>query len=197
MQKSEHLDRCLEKTKSRLLEMQTAASLADLEEAWTSLVHDLDRLWNKAHSHYGKSPKWSGWVGRFTAVRRKDSLLSYLMHARNTDEHTVSPITERTGGSVVSNPKDRSRPMFIKSAVITSNSIKIEGDNIVTTFRPGRVALLPVVDREGRAHAVPTQHLGAPMDPSNVLEAARLAVSWYARLIAEAEEFFCGPSLGR
>lgn len=173
-------------------EMSVARSLEAFETAWVEYLHRLERFWNKSLSHFGKSPKWAGWSGRYQAERRKDPLLVYLTNARGADEHTVAPITERAGGGVGINPAE-GNSLYIKRMEIRGNEVFIESpQSIKVTFFPAHVRLLPVTNR-GRTYGIPTSHLGNPLDATDVVEVAKLGLGYYQRFLEAAEGFLCQP----
>lgn len=60
---------------------------------------------------------------------------------------------------------------------------------VIVEFIAARTKLLPVLNR-GRQYPVPTQHLGMPIDPSNVVALAAAGIKFYKRAVQEAEAFF-------
>jgi hypothetical protein len=65
MKRSEQPRIELAKAKACIEGMRFAKSLEDFEEDWKTLLHMLERVWNKTLSHYSRSPKWNGWKGRY------------------------------------------------------------------------------------------------------------------------------------
>jgi hypothetical protein len=64
----------LEQAKTCVEEMRISKSLDEFEEYWKTLLHRLERVWNKTLNHYSKSPKWNGWKSKYDQLRKKDPL---------------------------------------------------------------------------------------------------------------------------
>lgn len=169
--------------------MRSSKSLDEFEENWKEFLRRLERAWNKACAHFGKSPKWNGWKGKHEALRKSDPLLSYLINARGADEHTVNEIVERKPGGIGINPAE-GNTLYIERMEINRGNISIKSpQRLKIEFLPAKTLLLPVVNR-GRTYAVPTSHLGKAVDPTNVISVAERGVEFYERLLSEAETFF-------
>jgi hypothetical protein len=92
---------------SRALErMKSSSNFDELEDEWKSFLHSIEKVWVKAEracQHVRN--QFEPWQGRFVTERRKDPLLSYLRHARNSDQHTIQEMMEK---------KPASRSMYIE-----------------------------------------------------------------------------------
>jgi hypothetical protein len=169
--------------------MVVATSLDEYEEHWKEFLRRLERCWNKAHAHYGKSPKWNGWQGRIDKLRRTDPLLSYLVNARGAEEHSVNDISARHAGGIGINPAE-GNSLYIEHMEINQGVISIRSpQNLKIDFFPERMALLPVINR-GRTYDVPRAHLGKGVDPADVRAIAEKGISFYEQALREAEAFF-------
>ena len=179
----------LAKAATAIEAMEKSHSLVELEEHWKDFLGRIERVWFKAQAHYGKSPKWNGWKGIYEGQRSSDPLLSYLRSARGADEHTIAEIVESQPGSMTILPGSTGsgtiRNLRIESGVVsaeTTGTIKLE-------FKPDRIRLLPVTNR-GVTYTVPTSHLGAAVDPDNVVAIAKAGVVYYEKLLHAADKFF-------
>ncbi|MCR6496748.1 hypothetical protein LJB71_11365 [Thermomonas sp. S9] len=192
MQQLPSLREMLVRCNDAVQEMASAQSLEAFESAWIEYLHRLERFWNKSLSHFGKSPKWAGWSGRYQTERRKDQLLAYLTNARGADEHTVAPITERSAGGVGINAAE-GNSLYIERMEVRNGEIFIQSPQAIkVTFFPDRVRLLPVTNR-GRTYPVPVSHLGQSLDPNDVVQVARVGLGYYENFLATAEGFLCQP----
>lgn len=169
--------------------MRNAKSLNEFEECWKSFLHRLERVWNKASHHYGKSPKWNGWKGKYEQLRQRDPLLSYLVNARGAEEHTVNEIVSRDGGGIGINPA-KGNSLYIEEMTINNGTISIKSpQQLRIDFISAKTKLLPVVNR-GRTYPVPTTHLGRQIDPANVVEVAEAGAKFYEKFLNEVESYF-------
>jgi hypothetical protein len=189
MQHSDHPALELAKARTAIDALRNAQTLDEFEESWKTFLGRIERVWTKGRSHFGKSPKWSGWQGKFEPLRRSDPLLSYLVQARGADEHTVNAIVGREPGGIGINAAE-GNGLYIEHMTINNGNINIKSpQKIRVDFLPSRTTLLPVVNR-GRTYPVPTAHLGKPVDPTNVIAVAEAVADFYERFLSEAEAFF-------
>lgn len=179
----------LAKARTAIEGMRKAKNLDEFEESWKAFLSRIERVWTKGLSHFGKSPKWSGWQGKFEPLRRSDPLLSYLVNARGADEHTVNEIVARELGGIGINAAE-GNSLYIEHMTINNGNIYIKSpQKIRVDFIPSRTTLLPVVNR-GSTYPVPTTHLGKPVDSTNVIAVAEAGAAFYERFLSEAEGFF-------
>jgi hypothetical protein len=168
----------LKKAIANIKRMKTAKSLDEYEEHWIEFLHNLERAWNKATNHLSKSPKYQGWSrrGQIEKLRRRDSLLAYLINARGAEEHSIKDITTREAGGIGINPAI-GNSLHIKSIIADgAGNIAIDSDQpLKITFFNGGVKLLPVVNR-GRLYPVPTSHIGKILRKDKPIVLAVLAV---------------------
>jgi len=190
MQPSANIHLELQRCAELLEELRSAGSPDDFDDRWQRFLGHLERVWNKCQNHFGKSPKWNGWKGRYERQRRTDPLLSYLTNARGAHEHTVSDITNKKPGSIGLGAGPGGS-VHIKRLTIGPNG-QIQGEwdgDLKVTFNPGRADPAPVVNR-GRAYAVPTTHLGSPLPDTTAVTLGKAGLVFYKQLVSDAEHFF-------
>lgn len=181
----------LQKARRSLERMRVAQSLDKYEEEWVDFLHNLERTWNKTVNHLSRSPKYKGWSkrGRTQNLRRQDPLLSYLINARGAEEHTVAQITEKEMGSIGISPAEGNE-LLIHHMSISKGVININADRpIKIVFIPGKVKLLPVVNR-GRTYDPPKMHLGEDVGEIDPIKVAELGITFYEDYMKEAESYF-------
>lgn len=179
----------LSKARVAITAMREAKSLDEFEEHWKEFLGRLERVWNKAFSHFGKSPKWSGWKGKAEGLRKTDPLLSYLVNARGAEEHTVNEIVGREPGGIGINAAE-GNSFYIERMEINDGNIFIQSpQRIRVDFIPARTTLLLITNR-GRTYPVPTAHLGAAVDPNNVIQIAEAGAQFYEGFLAQVEGYF-------
>ncbi len=189
MQHSEQPYIELKKASAAIDAMRGSKSLVEFEEGWKTFLNRIERVWNKASHHFGKSPKWNGWKGQYEKARKDDALLSYLVNARGADEHTVNEITGTEPAGVAINAAE-GNSLYIDYMKINSGHVFIKSpQKLRIDFRPDRTKLLPVINR-GREYSVPQTHMGAAIDPTNLVSLAELTVAYYEAFLTRAEAFF-------
>ena len=187
----------LEDARLAIERMKSAKSYEEFENEWKTFLSKLERVWNKAQDHYKRSPKWDGWKGKYIKFRKEDPLLKYLTNARGADEHTVSDITHNTPGELKIGLKlsNANRFIVLKRAEVYETGVYIETTSndpdaeVILHFSPEKIQLLPVVNR-GTTYKVPTSHMGKEIDPNNVIEIAKMGLSFYESFLIESEKYF-------
>lgn len=191
MQYSDKPIKELQQAKDALASMDAAKTLGELESLWKRFLHHLERTWNKAEAHYSRSPKWSGWHGKYGQARKKDELLVYLVKARDADEHGIEDISQTENSTVDVGIPQNPGPISISLSVGLDRVVQIHHASgpvkVITT--PGRVRLLPVTTR-GRTYEVPKHHLGRPVDMSNLSELAQMGIAFYEDFLKAADAAF-------
>jgi hypothetical protein len=187
----------LDRARDAIEKMKAAQSLDEFEEHWKQFLHRIERAWNKAKAHYGRSPKFGNWSAPVERMRRNDPLLSYLCNARGAEEHAVNEITEREPGSVGIGLADGVGVQPDGSVLIEHLEIKSgpEGLHVRSSqplkvvFTPAKTRMAPIKNR-GRDYPVPTSHQGQAFDASDLPTIAGIALQFYSDTITKTEQFF-------
>lgn len=191
MQHSERPLLELARARDAIQAMRNAKTLDEFEDHWKAFLGRLQRVWNKAASHFRQSPKWDGWKGQFQHLRDTDPLLLYLVHARNADEHTVQEILGKEPPGIGIGPAEGNWLRIERMVVKDGNFFVKSLHPVKIVFFPERTKLLPVTNR-GITYPVPTTHLDKPVDPMNVIAVAEAGAQFYEHFLFEAEKFFVG-----
>lgn len=130
------------------------------------------------------------WFGRKKGERKRDPLLSYLHHARNSSEHGI----ERTVGQTPPNRDGWGRPLKFnertelfkfQSHDPETGELKAEGEALFAgpTLKPVKVA----DPRYGDVFDPPRTHLGREIPFSDFADGiAKQAIVYFTLLVAEA-----------
>ncbi len=96
MQKSavEQARRRLSTAKTAYHDYQSATNFEGKKQNWTLFLTALSTIYSKLEQGSKGSGKSQAWFGRRKRERKTDDLLSYLHHARNSDEHGLEEVTE-------------------------------------------------------------------------------------------------------
>ena len=89
IQAKERLDRA----RDALKHMDQATTFSSFEKPWADFLHASSGIYSKLEQGCKGCQTSQGWFGRKKHDRKKDQLLSYLHHARNTDEHGIGGTT--------------------------------------------------------------------------------------------------------
>jgi hypothetical protein len=89
----------LQKAEKSLEALRIASNYEEAEEAWSDFLTAASALYSKLEQGSKSNGKSAGWYGRKKHERRKDQLLRYLHHARNSNEHGVERVVARLPGN--------------------------------------------------------------------------------------------------
>jgi hypothetical protein len=181
----------LRKAESAHARLLGARNLDGIESAWGDFLLAANSIYSKLEAGAKGGGPSDGWFGRMTHERRNDELLSYIHHARNTEEHGLAATTVREPGGIA-----------INGDVIISGGIG-PGQRLDVTGIPGgrppsiqirnpSVKLVPVLDRYRKVFQVPTKHLGAVLDDCSPRNVAGLALN-YLRVLIDAGAKYIPP----
>lgn len=181
----------LEWAKNCLERMKTSSSLEEIEEAWSSYLSCIEKTFSRADLAMNSHKKYKGFISRYNHKRKKDALLSYLKHARNSDHHGLSVTTQQLSPGLGIGPADNSGTMsgHFSSDMYGNFSFKSKTP-VKVTFYPARVEVLPCKDRNKNIHTPPNTHLHKPIGSRNPIVLAELGISFYEQMLISAETFF-------
>lgn len=100
-------------------------SQSEIIELWSEFLTEQSRFFNRLGNAMDTDSE-RGWFDRVINARNQDEVMSYLLHARNADEHGRSSVaTPGPSGVEIGTP---GRAMFIKNMEFSSLGIsKLEG----------------------------------------------------------------------
>ncbi|HYI83816.1 MAG TPA: hypothetical protein VEX11_11475 [Acetobacteraceae bacterium] len=180
----------LERARAAVSDMETAVdrSFADFETAWWRFILAAAGLYSKLEQGAKGNGKSKAWSGRVKHTRRKDPLLSYLHHARNSEYHALEGSTSKVGitatparkGVRVINPtkEGETAQVFV--------DIPSKAGALVKLHPPG-IRLVEVRNERCKdTFPVPTHHLGQELVDQMPLTVAKAGLGYLEGLVAEA-----------
>lgn len=177
-------------SRERLAEMKAAEDIVRLNRAWSEFLTEAQRVFTRMRKATNDGPS-KGWFDGILNVRGDDDLLSYILHARNAEEHGIERITSaRPGGLKVNIGGDG----YVDSMKIEqkADAVKVtyRGKNPIT-FEPiaASVDLIAVLDR-GIMYQPPKTHLGEKLSAVTPIAVAELAQAYLDKIMTEADEKF-------
>lgn len=170
--------------------MKGAKTLEDLEEAWKGFLDCIEKVWIKAERACERCRnRFQPWQGKFANERRKDPLLRYVKHARNSDQHSIQECmdTKTASGSMHVEGPD----VYIEKLVIRNRQlVEYRGSQpLIVEHLPDRVELVRIKD-SGDWYNPPTSHLGKRLPWPAPIDVAVLALAYYREFVRLAEEKF-------
>jgi hypothetical protein len=139
---------------------------------WASFLVSFERIFTRLQAAAGG--RGDAWFGKVEQYRKADPLLSYLLHARNADEHGLKAVVER-------------RPGFIRevAAELVNPNDPRAGVRVTLERQDPHVALIDVTDR-GIVYPVPTSFRGQTISAAHPLNVGLLGLSYADEMLAEA-----------
>jgi hypothetical protein len=154
-------------------------------------------VYSKLEQASKSSGKAAAWFGRVKHERRADPLLSYIHHARNSDEHGIEDITQKMPkGSATFTIREPYDPKKLDGKSFTLGT-DTKGNVRFTNYDPDifeihhfdkpTLLLIPVKDdRYGDLFNPPTEHLGRKLEDKTPIGIATRVLPYLERLITEA-----------
>ncbi|MET4211454.1 hypothetical protein [Bradyrhizobium sp. LA2.1] len=181
----------LQRADKALYALKTATRYEEAEEAWSDFLLAASTIYSKLEQGSKSKGSSAGWHGRKKKERKDDPLLSFLHHARNSDEHGIERVAERGG-----NIRDLGgKPLMFneyREHVITdvrdgeTGEIKLQ--NIKAILHGPSLVMIRVHDR-GVSYDPPTTHMGKTIEveDNSLIGVASLGFEYLTKLVAEAE----------
>ena len=180
----------LKTAKHAIENMKNAQDFETLEDEWRIYLNAIEKSWVKAERVCSIYTKFQPWQGFYTKQRKKDPLLKYLKHARNSDQHSIQESM---------NIKPASRSIYIeggnsvhidKLTIKNGNVAEYKGNKplIIEDF-PHRIELAPIVD-SGKLYQPPKVHLTKKILWSAPIDVAELGLDYYLNFLAKIEKYF-------
>jgi hypothetical protein len=129
----------------------------------------------------------AAWFGRVKHTRKRDQLLSYLHHARNTEEHGLADSLSLKAPKLEQVPIDaKVDPTKGEHKAVLFGQNQKAAAAFKLKVQPG-LQLIPVSDeRYGDTFPIPGRHLGKPIPSGSVADFCELALKYLDELVAEA-----------
>lgn len=175
-----------------LFGMRQSNNFEDFEDEWKTYLASIEKAWVKTErSCQHIRNKFQPWQGTFLRQRKKDPLLRYLKHARNSDHHSIQGLAEQMPGSFQAIVPGGGFT-YIEKLVTGPDGrvVEYKGNKpIEITELPDRIELTRVKDG-GNWYNAPTSHLGELLEWPDPFVVAELGIKYYEKYIHEVEEKF-------
>lgn len=183
-----HAQKRLDKARHALVALEASTSLHQAEIAWSDFISAASTIYSKLEQGAKTNGKSAAWFGRKKKERKDDQLLSYIHHARNSDEHSITDITHQEPGSWGIGGEGH----------YVINGWTGPGGKIDVTHLSGpppffysadpAIRLVPVTDdRYGDRFDPPSTHLGKDLSDQKPFTVASLAFDYLLDLVADAQ----------
>jgi len=189
-----HAKRELASAEKAIRRMSGAQSIEDLEDEWKNFLNSIEKVWVKAErSCQHIRNEFQPWQGKFARERKKDALLKYIKHARNSDQHTLAEGMQK---------KDASSSMYVEGGqgvthierleIRDGKLIEYKGNKpLIIENLPNRVELLRVKD-SSKWYNPPRSHKQVKLLWPAPVDVAVLGLEYYRDFINKIETKFFG-----
>jgi hypothetical protein len=161
---------------------------------WSDFLGYANRVYNKL-SYGPKLGSSKGWFDSVKHFRKEDTLLRYILHARDADAHGVENITANPNlVSVTIEPLSWYVNKPVRGKIIESGRVKSDGsfefENLMVQTTRVVLHLVPVTDR-GILYHPPTvgEYFGEYLSEVSPIGVATIAIRYLTRIIGEAESY--------
>ena len=169
----------------------SAISIGQAEAAWSEFLTAASAIYSKLETGSKGHPKSEPWFGRIKNERKFDPLLSYIHHARNSDEHGIEQITDGEDGTVTitargsvhlnmgqdGKPIDPNGPFAVPTNAESA---------VILDIVPPKLRLVPVFDNRFKdTFDVPAEHMGLPLVDQSPIAVSALGIRYLNRIIRD------------
>ena len=191
----------LAKARDALARLEASTSYEDSESAWSDFLISTNGVYSKLEQGSKSTGRGTAWFGRVKNVRKSDWLLSYMHHARNSEEHGLEDVTKRMAKgqatiTIRENPGEPFDPLklvglnlFVGTDSSGNAVVKSSDETLVTTsmYDNDAIALAQVRDtRFNDCFNPPYRHKGVELTDVTPRAIGRLFVEYLAELIDDA-----------
>ena len=179
---------------SEIKKMKQAAIFSEFQESWENFLFRVERAWEVTERILKNKPGFSYWHQPYSKLRKKDSLLIFLKHARNSEMHCVTNSVEK---SLELSIKDKTGLGLAINSIVTkldngTLTIDIKTPDIIPTFETEIVPTAPKlvkVKSRGKWYNPPKSHLNKRISNTHPVTIAELGLEFYRSYVTEAEHW--------
>lgn len=181
----------LQKAEKALADLNAAEYFDDAESAWSDFLLAASGIYSKLEQGAKGYAKSEPWFGAEKSLRKKDPLLRYIHFARNSDEHGIERVTDRSLANMNLKFNER-HPM--RAQRLDKETEQPVGDPFDVVVAGPTIKLVRVSDtRFGDFADPPETHLGrvVPFGSSFPHDVGKVALEYLRSMIARAEALPC------
>lgn len=168
------------------------------EVAWSQFLSQVSRFYSKFEQGTKGCKKSEPWFGRKKHERKTDALLSYLHHARDSDEHGLDFVVQETGSRLEVRMAEGATEIHTSFDMMVDDLGQVHIRNPKTSTPQAvqtmdlvdpRMELVTVTDgRFGDSFDPPEMHLGKPIVDRSPSGIAKLTIPYLNDFLEEASE---------
>ncbi len=186
----------LELAKAAAEKLDLASGPKAYSRAWSDFLSQSSRFYSKLEQGAKGCKTSEPWFGRKRHERRKDPLLSYIHHARDTDEHGLDYVVAETGSRLNVHMAEGAERINTSFEMMVDSQGKVHIRNPQTTT-PESVSAMELVEprmelvivkdnRFNDSFHPPSMHLDRPIVFNSPATVANLMIAYLSMLLDEA-----------
>ncbi|WP_022697945.1 hypothetical protein [Euryhalocaulis caribicus] len=168
-----------------LQELEQEQDLARQAAAWANFLNHFKRSVVRLSDATNQTGT-KNWSNAYQNENKSDPLISYLIQAKNADEHGVHEVSKQELGHTAIN---LTGDTYIRNLVIDGDRIYGDGYGapLAVTVVPPHLELVNIENR-GRVYRVPRFHRGKRLTELTPLTAGQTACAWMSKKLNEARQ---------
>lgn len=186
----------LELAKTAIEKLDLANGPKAYRIAWSDFLSQASRIYNTLEQGAKGCNASEPWYGRKRHERRKDPLLSYIHHARDSDEHGIDYVVAETGSSANVRLVDGAKEIHASFELMVDSTGKPHVRNVQSTT-PEAIAAIELTEprmelvtakdsRTGNKFEPPEMHQGRPIVFNSPPTVASYALVYLEAMLDEA-----------
>ncbi|WP_293380975.1 hypothetical protein [Phenylobacterium sp. SCN 70-31] len=165
--------------------MEKARKFSDLDDSWANFLVATRLVFAKLGAGAKGDSTSEGWFARVLGEQRSDPLLSFVLYARNAEEHGIERSIEHAYDiRVVEGLRLEVDVTFEPNGDVTFRNTHDPSEVIYFALKGTPKAITD--SRSGHTFTPPTEHLGSLMPDTSIFGIAHAAVAHLERLIGDA-----------
>lgn len=176
----------LEYAQESVNQMTSAVTMEAYEKAWKDCLGYLITSRNKCLHALKDNPRAQRYLDQMTHDLRSDGLISYVLHARNCNQHSIRQIVE-TKGSYTTVTGGEGGGTIVRGSISGDKQPEslVTTGNLIVKFTPARLEVIAVIDSD-REYQPPSDHLGQRIETRIPHELAQMALQYFSNRIESA-----------
>lgn len=155
----------------------------DARDAWWQFVTSANAVFSRLEQGSKTSSRSTSWYAKIKGIRRRDSLLSYIRQARNSDLHFIEGSTDFEGVRIAA--RSKGKRLLADGRVVFTAGIPVEFEALEAGLKFRHVSCY----RSGKTFPPPTSFLGDLLQDDDPATCASLVCEYLGTVIIEARSF--------
>ncbi len=177
---------------SEIEKMKRTKNFDEFQESWENFLMRIERAWELTERTLTEKKGFQQWHKPYAELRKKDSLLKFLKHARNSEMHSISSAVSKPLKMLVKDKTGRGLLVNSISSRLANGALTVH-INTPDMFSDVSVEIVPSdpelarVKSRGKWYNPPGSHLKEKISNLHPVSVAQLGLTFYKSYVEEAE----------